>query len=124
MATVGGELVVTMTVTDNVVVLAPRLSEATAVSVYETTHKFSERLKGLADTLPREVAPSKNWTLVMLPSLSVAAARMVMVAGAIKVAPLVGLLMATVGAKLVAPMTVTGNVIVLAPRLSEATAVS
>src|SRR5262249_59089524 len=63
MATVGGELVATVTVTGSVVVLAPRLSEALALSACEPTPKLTERLKGLEDTLPSEVFPSKNWKL-------------------------------------------------------------
>jgi len=72
--TVGGVLVVTVTVTANDVVVLPRLSEATAVSACEPTAKLTERLYGLEDTLPRELVPSKNWMLVTLPSLSLAVA--------------------------------------------------
>jgi hypothetical protein len=67
-ATVGGELVVTLSVTGEDVVVAPRLSEATAVSVREPTIELTERSSGLDDTLLREVAPSKTWTLVTLPN--------------------------------------------------------
>jgi hypothetical protein len=67
-ATVGGELVVTLSVTGEDVVVAPRLSEATAVSVREPTIELTERSSGLDDTLLREVAPSKTSTLVTLPS--------------------------------------------------------
>jgi hypothetical protein len=73
--------------------------------------------------LPSEVTPSKNWTLVTLPSESLAAAWTVTLAGVIKEAPLVGLVMLTAGGELGITLTVTEAEVVAAPRSSEATAV-
>src|SRR5262245_6133343 len=103
--TCGGELLVMNSVIGKDVVVAPRLSEAKAVSVCEPTLKVTERLKGLDDTLPRAVAPSKNSTLVTLPSLSLAAAWIVIVAGPTTEIPSVGLVMATTGGELLVTVT-------------------
>src|SRR5205809_458364 len=81
MLTEGGELGLTVIVTGQDVAVAPRSSEATAVRVCRPTARTTERLYGLEETLPREAAPSKNWTLVTLPSMSPAEALMVTAAG-------------------------------------------
>src|SRR5713101_4601161 len=96
MVTLGGELV-TVTATGEEVVVTPRLSEATAVRLCEPTARLTGRSYGLEDTLPREAVPSKNWTLVTLPSLSTALAWIVTVAEASNEAPSMGFLMATQG---------------------------
>ena len=58
----------------------------------------------------------------MVPSLSLASTLIVIVAGASKVAPLVGWLIVTSGAELVTLM-LTADEVVAAPRLSVASAV-
>ena len=74
---------------------------------------------------PSNVTPSKNDTFVTLPSESFAVAVMGTFAGAVKEAPLVGEVMATVGGTFAA-LTVTFTTLDMVdrPRLSVATAVS
>ena len=64
--------------------MAPRLSEATAVSVCAPSASRTETLYGLVASLPSDTAPSKNWTFVTLPSVSLAEARMVTLAVLLK----------------------------------------
>src|SRR5262245_42941981 len=97
MVMVREELAMTVTVTGGEVVVAPRLSAATAVRELEPALKLTGRSKGVEATLPRDVAPSKNWTLVMLPSVSLAVAWSVRFAGAGKEAPSIGLVIVTEG---------------------------
>ena len=74
---------------------------------------------------PRNVLPSKNDTFVTLPSESLAVAIMGTFAGAVKDAPLVGDVMATVGGTSAAlTVTFTTVDVVERPPLSVATAVS
>src|ERR1044071_563215 len=106
--------------TDDDVFVAPRLSDAIAVRVCEPAARITERSYGLVATLPKEVAPSKNSTLVTVPSESSALAWMVTIAGATKMPPFPGLVMVTLGAALTVTVTVAeGDV---APASSEATA--
>src|SRR5689334_9270105 len=123
MLTEGGELFTTFRVTVGDVVVMPKLSDATAVRTWEPAAKVVERSNGLEDTLPKEVVPSKNCTLVTLPSLSLAAAWIVTVVGPIKVVPSMGFAMLTEGGKSLMTLIVTGAEVLVAPRLSEATAV-
>ena len=74
--------------------------------------------------LPKELTPSKNWTFVTVPSRSLAVAAMIIVAGAVKDAAFVGLVMLTVGGELETTVTVTEAEVVVAPKLSDATAVN
>jgi hypothetical protein len=72
----------------------------------------------------RLVPPWKNSTFWIVPSESSAVAATVMFAGALKLAPLVGLVMLTVGSALATMVTLTGAEVVVAFRLSVATAVT
>ena len=56
------------------VVCAPRLSLARAVKLWLPSVAAHNRLYGAALTTPNEVVPSKNSTLAMLPSASLAVA--------------------------------------------------
>src|SRR5438132_12818796 len=96
----GGVLVLTVTVIGREVFVAPRSSEATAVSVCEPTARLTETWKGLEESFPSGLAPSKNCTLVTLPSPSEAEAWMVTLAGAMNVAPSMGLVILTEGGEL------------------------
>ena len=54
-------------------------------------------MKGVVWADPNKLAPAKNETLVTVPLLTEALALMGTLAGAVKVAPLAGLVMLTVG---------------------------
>src|SRR3954469_24264493 len=104
---------------------APRLSEATAVSVCKPTASVAVALYGLVESMPSETAPSKNWTLATVPSVSVAEARMVRARELLKVELSTGLVMVTLGG-VFGTLTVTFTTldVVERPELSVATAVS
>ena len=109
------------------VVTAPALSVALAVSVkFPAATLFHVKLYGDVVSVPNSVLPLNNSTLLMVPSLSVAVASMAIFAGAVKVAPLAGLVMLTVGDRLADGLTVMliGLEVVAAPELSVALAVS
>src|SRR5947209_17214285 len=89
----------TVTVTLRDVVEPPLLSRATAVNVCVPAKRVAFRVKGLSLSFPRDVAPSKNSTLVTVPSESSAAAVMV-TAALLNDDPFVGLEMLTVGGTL------------------------
>ncbi len=108
------------------VVLAPALSTATAVIVYEPAATLDQvTLYGAVVSLPISVAPAKKSTRDTVPSLSLAFALTTNVAGAVAVAPLAGLVSDTVGGTFGA-VTVTDTAldVLLAPWLSTATAVN
>src|SRR3954468_20586287 len=86
---------------------APRLSVATAVRVCEPTSSLALTLYGLVASLPSNTGPSKNWTLVMEPSESLAEARIVRAAEELKTAPSTGLVIVTLGGIFALPWTVT-----------------
>src|SRR2546422_527713 len=112
-------LTVTFTAAD--VAVAPRLSVATAVREYVPAGALlHEKLKGAVVSSPSLVAPWKNSTLATLPS-SVAVAEIGNCAGAVKVAPLAGLVMLTAGGLLTVMFTAAD--VVVKPRLSVALAV-
>jgi hypothetical protein len=71
-----------------------------------------------------KVEPRKNWTLLIVPSVSLATAARLRFAGAVNVAALIGLAMLTIGATLAGELTkmVTALDVVTAPRLSVALA--
>ena len=77
------------------------------------------------ESLPSDTAPSKNWTFVTLPSVSLAEARMVRVAGLPRMALSIGLVMVTEGGWFAAvpTVTLTGAEVLLSPPLSVAIAV-
>src|SRR5258705_330600 len=92
-----GALTVTVRAAD--VVVAPLSSRATAVSEYVPAPAlFQVKLYGEAVALPRSVVPAKKSTRAIVPSASLAVALMAMLAGAVNVAPLAGLVSAAVGA--------------------------
>src|ERR1039458_950149 len=98
---------VTCTVAE--VAMAPRLSEATAVTVCKPSAKPNapiETLYGLVVRLPSDTSPSKNWTFVTLPSGSLAEAWMFMVSVLPKLELSGGLVMVTLGGTF-ATLTVT-----------------
>ena len=99
---IAGRYLAMVTCTGAEVVVAPRLSEATAVSVCEPSASRAVTLYGLVESLPSDTAPSKNWTLVTLPSVSLAEARMVTLAELLKMALSTGLVMVTLGGTLAA----------------------
>src|ERR1044071_6576036 len=70
--------------------------------------------------MPREEAPLKNSTWLTEPSLSDAVAAKVNEAGAVNTAPLLGLLMVTVGVALLTTLTVMAAEVVDAPWSSVA----
>ena len=109
------------------VVVAPRLSEAVAVSVCAPRARLAEKLNGIVVSLVNDARPSKNWTFVTLPSESLAVAWMLTVAGPPKVrneALSAGLVMVTEGAALnTLTLTLTTLEVADKPRLSVATAV-
>ena len=76
-------------------------------------------------SVPSEVDPARNCTLLTEPSLSLALALIVTLAGAVNDAPLAGEVMLTVGGGLLAEFTVmlTPEEVVVAPKLSVAFAV-
>src|SRR6185503_10396021 len=105
------------------VVVAPRLSEATAVNVCTPKSSLTVTLNGLVASLPNDTAPSKNWTLVTVPSVSLAEARMVRFADALNVALSTGLVMVTLGGMFPElTVTLTTAEVGERPRLSVATA--
>src|SRR5579862_9870591 len=117
---------VTEIVTAVDVVVALWLSVATAVSVWlPPVAGVQLMLYGLVESMPIDVAPSKNWTWVTVPSESAAFADTVMATPDANEAPLDGDVMLTVGGVfVVVTVTVTAVDVVVAPRLSVATAVS
>jgi len=72
----------------------------------------------------RLVPPWKNSTFWIVPSESRAVALTVMLAGAVKFAPAIGLVMLTVGKAFGMTVTLTGVEVVVALLLSVATAVT
>src|SRR5205823_4466933 len=91
------------------VVTADRLSVARAVSVYEPAATlFHDMLYGGALVTPMTIPFCRNSTIVIQPSESLAAALNAMFAGAVKLAPFVGVLSAAVGTAL-GPFTVIGK---------------
>ncbi len=114
-----------VTFTGAEVVVAPRSSEATAVSVCGPSARRVETLYGLVESLPSDTIPSKNWTFVTLPSVSLAEARMVTLALLLKMALSTGFVMDTLGGVFpTSTVTFTTADVVERPRLSVATAVS
>src|SRR5437879_1887413 len=84
----------TMLIETAFVALPPRLSTAIAVNVYDPAEtRLVVARKGAVGVLVAMPVPTRNWTLVTEPSLSIAEARIVIVAGAEKTAPLTGLVM-------------------------------
>src|SRR5579862_2219446 len=79
-------------------------------------------LYGLVVLVPIDVAPAKNCTWLTVPSESLAVADTVIGEPGANVAPLAGAVRLTVGALFT--VIVTGADVVVAPRLSVATAVS
>src|SRR5512140_3696111 len=122
---IAGRYLATVKCTGAEVVLAPRLSEATAVSVCKPSAKVNgavEKLYGLAETLRSNTAPSKNWTFVTLPSVSLAEAPMVTLSVLPKTELSGGLVIDTLGGTFTAPtVTLTTLDVVERPRLSVAT---
>src|ERR1035441_5842012 len=103
------------------VAVAPRLSEATAVTVCKPSAKPNapiETVYGLVVRLPSDRSPSKNWTFVTLPSVSLAEAPMVIVSVLPKVELSGGLVMVTLGGTF-ATLTVTVTTTEVAERRSE-----
>src|ERR1039458_2315572 len=95
-----GVYLATVTCTGAEVVVAPRLSEATAVTVCKPSAKPNgpiETIYGLLARLPSDTLPSKNWTFVTVPSESLAEAPMVMVSVLPKEELSGGLVMVTLG---------------------------
>jgi hypothetical protein len=81
---------------------APVLSVARAVRLYEPAGTFDHaNANGAVVSVPISVVPEKNWTLVMVPSLSDAVAARSTVAGAVKLAPFAGAVSETTGGVLV-----------------------
>ena len=127
MLTVGatlGEL--TVILDDTLVVTPPRLSVARAVSVYvPAATPLQVKLYGAVVSSPSFVVPLKNSTLVTVPSASEAVAARFTVAGAVKVAPLLGCVSVTVGAALLELTVIAeARLVVTPPRSSVARAVS
>jgi hypothetical protein len=107
------------------VVVAPSSSRATAVMEYAPAATFVHEIEnGLDVSDPIDWPLAKKFTAATVPSVSDALALIVIVAGAVNVAPLVGLVMATIGDALLALLTVTVAVAELpvAPVSSVATA--
>ncbi len=78
---------------------------------------------GLEVAVPTTVAPCRNSTCVMAaPAAAVALAVIATVAGAVYVAPLAGVVIATVGGWAGPTVTVTGGEKAMPPALSVATA--
>ena len=74
-------------------------------------------------TVASRFAPSKNSTFAIVPSVSLALAVIGILAGATKVLLLAGLVILTVGGRFGLTVTPIALEVVLAPRLSVATAV-
>jgi hypothetical protein len=111
-----------MTVTGVEVVVTPRLSVAFAVILYVPAATPTQLyVYGDEVIVESNVAPLKNSTLAIVPSLSTAAAIRFMVAGAEKIAPELGAVMDTVGAAF--EMSVIGAEVAAAPRVSVTLAV-
>src|ERR1017187_3329942 len=123
-----GVYLATISCTGAEVVVAPRLSESTAVTVCKPSAKPNgpiETVYGLVVRLPSDTSPSKNWTFVTLPSGSLAEAWMVMVSVLPKLELSGGLVMVTLGGTFAAlTVTLTTVEVVERPALSVATAVS
>src|SRR5439155_18510970 len=119
--TVGGASTTMLT---ELVAVAPRLSVATAESVYGPAARLladAEYGLLLLVSMPNEIVPLKNCTWATLPSLSEASAVIVISAGAVKVALFVGLVIVRVGSAFgLATVTLTGLEVLVAPRLSVA----
>lgn len=111
--TVGALPPATVTATFAEVVVAPRLSVATAVSTYEpATVGVQEILYGAVESVPIETGAfepfaTKNWTLAIEPSVSAAVAVTVVATPTPTVAPPAGAVTLTVGAEFAATVTVT-----------------
>jgi hypothetical protein len=99
--------VVTVTVTGKDVVEAPWLSVATAVSTWVPGYRTTAMEWGLAVSLPTELPSTKNSTLATVPSVSLATALIVTLAGDTRESPLAGLVMETEGGTFAAAFTVT-----------------
>jgi hypothetical protein len=85
-----------MTDTSLELVVTPWSSVARAVSIWfpaATLFKvvLKVELPGVPGAVPTNVVPSKKSTVVTIPSLSLAVALTVIVAGAVKIAPVTGL---------------------------------
>jgi len=92
-----------MTDTSLELAATPWLSVARTVSIwFPAATPFNVtlyvELPGAPEAVPTNVVPSKKSTFVTIPSLSLAMALTVIVAGAVKAAPVTGLVIATVGA--------------------------
>src|SRR6266542_1934400 len=97
-----------MRVTALEVTIAPPLSVAVAVMLYVPTGIFVQlNVKGLLVAVPNKLVPWKNWTFVIVPSVSVAAAAIVTLARAVRVALLTGFVMLTAGGTFAGALTVT-----------------
>jgi hypothetical protein len=80
---IAGRYLATVKCTGAEVAVRPTLSDATAVSVCKPSAKVNaavEKLYGLVEILRSNTSPSKNWTLVTLPAVSLAEAPMVTLA--------------------------------------------
>src|SRR5512132_395666 len=107
MFAVGGVLLALTVIVDAaLVVVAPRLSVARAVSVYVPAATLPQvKLYGAVVSSPSFAAPLKNSTFVTEPSASDAVAARFTVAGAVQVAPFVGCVSVTTGGE--SPWTLT-----------------
>jgi hypothetical protein len=102
---------------------APSLSVAIAVNEYEPGGTLLHvTLYGEAASDPINVVPAKKSTFAIVPSGSDAVASTVIVAGAANVAPAAGLVSDTDGVWLLATVIVRAPDVLVAPRLSVATA--
>src|SRR5664279_3998507 len=123
-----GRYLATVMCTGAEVAAAPRSSDATAVIICQPSAKPNapiETLYGLVERLPSDTSPSKNWTFVTVPSVSLADAPMVMVSVLPKTELSGGLVIVTLGG-VFPPLTVTFTTLDVEerPRLSVTTAVS
>src|SRR3954451_14320702 len=99
--------VVTVMVLAALVVVAPRLSVARAVSVYEPgATPVQSYVYGAVVSSPSLADPLKNSTLLTVPSESVALAASETVAGAVNAAPFAGCVSAAPGAALLLTVTI------------------
>jgi hypothetical protein len=108
------------------VVVAPSSSVARAVREYVPAGTlFHATLYGLVVSLPINVEPWKKSTRLTVPSVSLALALMVMLAGAVNVAPLAGAVSAALGGWFAAAFTVIERAayVVVPPSSSVARAV-
>src|SRR5882762_7797398 len=121
---VAGSLTATGTPAETVI--APALSVAFAVNVYDPAGTLAQaNVKGPDTSSPNLVVPWKNSTLAIVPSLSVAFALMATVEPVVKPALLAGLVMLTTGATLgLLTVAAIAAEVVTALRLSVAFAVN